>query len=115
MEALSIRKIFVFIIDQISLKCFFTHPDLNARKARWLAFLSEFEFDIKHIKEKENKIVDALNRHAHEVIGRYVRSYNIDSNEQIKNSIQKYPKYQEIQQKIQQKEIRGSLKIQKIC
>ena len=34
-------------------------PNLNARQASWLAFLSEYDFKIQHIKGKENKVVDA--------------------------------------------------------
>jgi len=30
-----------------------------------LEFLSEYDFDIKHIKGKENKFVDALSRRVH--------------------------------------------------
>jgi hypothetical protein len=30
-----------------------------------LEFLSEYDFDIKHIKGKENKVVDALSRRVH--------------------------------------------------
>ena len=53
-------KKFTLMIDHISLKYFFSQIDLNDRQARWLSFLSEFDMDIKHIKGKENKIVDAL-------------------------------------------------------
>ena len=42
------------------LKYLFDQPDLNARKAGWLTFLSEYHFELKHIKGKENKVVDAL-------------------------------------------------------
>ena len=28
------------------------HPNLNARQARWIAFLSEYDFEIQHIKGK---------------------------------------------------------------
>ena len=34
------------------LKYLFDQPTLNARKSRWLEFLYEYEFDIKHIKGK---------------------------------------------------------------
>ena len=34
-----------------------------------MAFLSEFDFEVKHIKGKENRVVDALSRWAHEVYG----------------------------------------------
>lgn len=40
----------------------FDQPNLNARKARWLGTLSEFDFEIRYIKGKENKIADALSR-----------------------------------------------------
>jgi hypothetical protein len=38
---------------------------LNVRQKRWLEFLCEYDFDIKHIKGKENKVVDALSRRLH--------------------------------------------------
>ena len=44
------------------LKYLLDQPNLNARKTRWLAFLSKYDFEIQHIKGKENKVVDALSR-----------------------------------------------------
>ena len=49
----------------MSLKYLFDLRDLNSRQARWLVFLSEYHFELKHIKGKENKIVDALSRQDH--------------------------------------------------
>ena len=49
----------------MSLKYLFDHPSLNARKARWLKFLCDFYFEIKHVKGKENKVVDTLSRKFH--------------------------------------------------
>jgi hypothetical protein len=46
-------------------KDLFNKPDLNARQARWLTFLSEFDFEVRHIKGKENKVADALGRRVH--------------------------------------------------
>jgi hypothetical protein len=46
-------KIFELRRDD-SMKYFFGQPTLNARKIRWLKFLCEYDFDIKHIKGKEN-------------------------------------------------------------
>ena len=37
------------------LKYLFDQPHWNTKQARWLGFLSEFDFEIKHIKGKENK------------------------------------------------------------
>jgi hypothetical protein len=39
----------------------FEKSTLNAQKVRVLEFLSEYEFDIKHIKGKENIVDDTLN------------------------------------------------------
>ena len=56
------KKNFELRKDHNGLKYLFDQPTLNARKSRWLEFLSEYEFYIKHIKGKENKVVDALSR-----------------------------------------------------
>ena len=53
---------FLLKTDNMSLKYLFDQPDLNAIQARWLAFLSEYHFELKHIKEKENKVSDAVSR-----------------------------------------------------
>ena len=53
--------------DHYGLKYLFDQPTLNARQARCLEFLCGFDFEIKHIKGKENKVVDALNRKVHEM------------------------------------------------
>ena len=54
--------IFELRTGHCGMKYLFDQPTLNARKARWLDFLCEFDFEIKHIKGKENKVADALNR-----------------------------------------------------
>jgi hypothetical protein len=41
------------------LKYLFEQPNLNARKTRWMEFLSEYDFEINHIKGKV-KVVDEL-------------------------------------------------------
>jgi hypothetical protein len=56
---------FLLMMDNNSVKFLFSQPDLNARKERWLAFLSAFDFEVRHIKGKENKVVDALGRRLH--------------------------------------------------
>ena len=50
--------------DNISLKYLFDQQNLKIRQARWLAFLSKYDFKIKHTKGKENKVVDGLSRNA---------------------------------------------------
>ena len=54
-------------IDHCGLKYLFDQATLNARKARWLEFLCEFDFEIKHIKRKENKVANALSRKVQEI------------------------------------------------
>jgi hypothetical protein len=49
------------------LKYLFDQPNLNVRKRRWLEFLCEYDFDIKNIKIKENKVVDALSKRVHQM------------------------------------------------
>jgi hypothetical protein len=53
---------FVLMTDHCGLRHLFDQPKLNARQVRWMALLSEFDFEIKHIKRKENKVADALSR-----------------------------------------------------
>ena len=39
--------------DHCGLKYLFVYPTLNARQARWLEFLCEFDFELNHIKGKK--------------------------------------------------------------
>lgn len=45
-----------------SLINYFKQPTLNAKKAHWADFLSEFNFEIKCLKGKENQVADALSQ-----------------------------------------------------
>jgi len=95
-----IGRIFVLMSDNISLKYLFDQQNLNARQARWLAFLSEYEFEIKHIKGKENKVTDALIRHANLIYTAACSSYVSDFEGRIKSSIEKDEKYKDLMQKV---------------
>eukprot|EP00253_Pinus_taeda_P025427 PITA_25427 len=53
---------FTLISDHNGLRYLFDQPNINFRKARWLATLNEFNFEIVYIKGKENQVVDALSR-----------------------------------------------------
>ena len=57
--------LFKFRTNHHGLKYFFEQLTLNARQSRLTEFLCEFDFEIKHIKGKENKVVDALSRKLH--------------------------------------------------
>ena len=41
---------FLLMLDSISLKYLFDQQNLNARQNKWLSSLSEYDFEIKHIK-----------------------------------------------------------------
>jgi hypothetical protein len=56
---------FLLLTDNSGVKYLFSQPELNARQDRWLAFLSEFDFEVRHIKGKENKVADAVRRRVH--------------------------------------------------
>ena len=43
-------RIFVLMTDHCGLRHLFDQPKLNARQSRWMDLLSEFDFEIKHIK-----------------------------------------------------------------
>lgn len=60
--------------DHHGLKYLFNQPNLNARHARWLELISEFDFDILYVKGKENRVIDALIRRMHAVFAAAVSS-----------------------------------------
>lgn len=57
-----IGKRFTLLSDHSGLRYLFEQPNLNVRQARWLATLSEFDFEIKYILGKQNQVADALSR-----------------------------------------------------
>jgi hypothetical protein len=61
--------------DHNGMKYLFDQPTLNVRQSRWLEFLCEYDFDIKHIKGKEKKVVDALSRRRHELHATTISMY----------------------------------------
>jgi hypothetical protein len=65
------------------LKYLFDQATLNARQTRWLEFLCEYDFDIKHIKGKENKVVDALSRKVHELRATTISMYRTEIKDKI--------------------------------
>jgi hypothetical protein len=76
-------KRFELRIDHNGLKYLFDQPNLNARQSRWLEFLSEYNFDINHIKGKENKVANALNRRVHELHATFISMYQTDVKSKI--------------------------------
>ena len=56
---------FLLRTDHDGLKYLFEQHNLNAIQRRWMELLCEYDFDIKHIKGKENKVDDVLSRKIH--------------------------------------------------
>ena len=56
---------FLLLTNNSRVKYLFSQPDLNAGQAIWISFLSEFDFKVRHIKGKENKVANSLSRRLH--------------------------------------------------
>jgi hypothetical protein len=91
--------------DHNGLKYLFDQPTLNARQSRWLEFLCEYDFDIKHIKGKENKVVDALSRRVHKLHATTISMYQTDINGRILEATNADLQYMELVAKLQQGEM----------
>ena len=95
-------KKFLLKIDNMSLKYLFEQPNVNARKAKWLDFLNAYHFKLKHIKRKENKIVDALSWRAHMLYEVTLSQTDSDLHEIIRMTNRVDPFYVEILKKVQE-------------
>ena len=97
----------------MSLKYFFTQPDLNAWQARWLSFLSEFDMEIKHIQGNENKVVDYFSRNSHQILNNVGSSVKFDIEELIQEMMMQDSNYVNLKLKLQKTEIVGYTQNQK--
>jgi hypothetical protein len=67
-------RIFELRKEQCGLRHLFGQSTLNVMKTRWLKFLSEYDFEIKHIKGKQNQVSYALCRREHKM---YMETINM--------------------------------------
>jgi hypothetical protein len=67
-----------------------------------LEFLSEYDFDIKHIKGKENKVANALIRRVHELHATTISMYQSDLKDKIIEASKSELQYKELVAKLQQ-------------
>jgi hypothetical protein len=66
--------------------------------------LCEYEFDIKHIKGKENKVVDALSRKVHEIHATSISMYRTEIKDRIVEAANDDLQYRGLVAKLQQRE-----------
>jgi hypothetical protein len=88
--------------DYCGLKHLFGQPTLNAIQTRWFEFLSEHDFEIKHIKGKEKQVVDALNKRSHEVHIATISMYMTDLKDKIIEDVNSDQQYLKIKETLQQ-------------
>lgn len=60
-----IGRRFLLMINHSGLRYLFDQLNLNARQARSLTTISEFDFEIRCIKGNENRVTNALSRRVH--------------------------------------------------
>lgn len=57
-----IGRQFILMSDHNGLRYLFDQLNMNSRKARWFPMISEFDFEIRYIKGKENRVAYAHSR-----------------------------------------------------
>jgi hypothetical protein len=103
-------KKFELRTDHIGLKYLFEQPTLIARKTRWLEFLSEYDFDIKHIKGKENKVSNALSRRVHIMHPTTVSMHQSDLKRRILDGLVIDQHYLQVKENLQQGNVQQKIK-----
>jgi hypothetical protein len=103
-------KKFELRTDHIGLKYLFEQPILNTRQTRWLEFLSEYDFDIKHIKGKENKVSDALSRRVHTMHATAVSMHRSDLKRRILDGLVTEQHYLQVKERLQQGDVQQKIK-----
>jgi hypothetical protein len=88
-----------------SLKYLLEQPTLNARQTRWLEFLSKYNFDIKYIKRKENKVDDVISRRVHKMHATTISMYRTNSKDRILEVVTTYQHYVQVKESLQQNDI----------
>ena len=86
--------------DHCGLKYLFDQPTLNAWQAIWMEFLCEFDFEIKHIKGKENKVADALSRKVQEMHVTSLSIFQSDLRQQIVSHATGDELYEQVKDKL---------------
>eukprot|EP00253_Pinus_taeda_P011485 PITA_11485 len=99
---------FLLLTDHHSLTSYFNQPTLNARQARWMDFLSGFDFDIKHLQGKANRVADALSRKVQSLYEISTTGWKNPFLDMIKEISGQDTEYQQLKQQIQQSDGKDS-------
>ena len=94
---------FVLMTDHCGLRYLFDQPKLNAKQARWMALLSKFDFEIKHIKGKENKVVNALSKSMKTIHLIGVSTRETNAKERVRNAQETHTFFQTMTSYLEQK------------
>eukprot|EP00253_Pinus_taeda_P028245 PITA_28245 len=93
---------FLLLTDHHSLTSYFSQPTLNARQARWKDFLSGFDFEIKHLQGKANRVADALSRKVQSLYEVSITGWKNSLLDIIRETSEQDAEYQQLKQQIQQ-------------
>eukprot|EP00253_Pinus_taeda_P016981 PITA_16981 len=93
---------FLLLTDHHSLTNYFSQPTLNARQARWVDFLSGFDFEINHLQGKENRVADALSQKVQHLYEVSVSGWRSPILEMVKEASRQDVNYQQLKLQLQQ-------------
>jgi len=93
-------RIFDLSTNHCGLRYLFGQQTLNFKKSRWLEFLKEYDFNIKHIRGKENKVSDTLSKRVHEMHATTIIMYKSDLKDKILEDTKYNQRYVDINKKI---------------
>jgi hypothetical protein len=97
-----LSRVFVLMTDHSGLRYLFDQPKLNTTQARWMALLSEFDFEIKHIKGKENRVDDSLSRSMKVIHLVAISTCEIDVKEKEKRAQETYAFFKTVKSYLEQ-------------
>jgi hypothetical protein len=95
-------RIFVLMKYHTGLRYLFDQPKFNAKQDIWMDLLSEFDFEIKHIKGKENRVDDALSRSMKVIHLAVVRTCESYVKERVKSSQETYAFFKTVKSYLEQ-------------
>jgi hypothetical protein len=79
------------------------------RQARWMVLLSDFDFEIKHIKGNKNRVDDSLSRSMKVVHLAVVSTSESDIKERVKNEQETYAFFKTVTSYLKQEPTRLEL------